>query len=111
MTDRDDRPEHTTPEDQALIGALRRLWDAISAYPAAMPVLVALGLAILFLLGTRIGQMAYTIFDGDGMAAATFGAILVTFLGAIVSAGVWLDRRKRTRDTDPGTATDNQPDQ
>ena len=111
MTDRDDQPEHTASEDQALIDAVRRLWDTISAYPAATPFLVALGLAILFLLGARIGQMVYSVFDGDGMAAASFGAILVTALGAIVSIGVWLDRRKRTRDTDPGPATHDQPDQ
>ena len=93
-----DQHNHTNAEDQAFIDGARRLWDKISEYPAAVPFLVAFGASGLWLLSARVGQVVYSVFDGDGMAAATFGAIFVTVLGAIISVGVWLDRRKRDRD-------------
>ena len=54
-------------------------------------------------MGLLIGENLYLATDGDGASAALFGGILVGVLVLLVGGGVWLDRRRRTRQDDaPG---------
>ena len=107
MTEQHERPSYTTPEDAALIDGARRLYAKISAIPGAKAVLIAAALLILFLLSAGAGQVVGEVFDGDGRSAAIFGVIFATVLGSIIGVGVWLDRRKRTRDSQTGQAEDD----
>jgi len=111
MTDQHDHHDHTTSADQAFIDGVRRLQDRISGNPPAIAAVGIVAAVILFWLGTRVGQVAYDIFGDDAQSAITFGVILVTFFGAVIGLGVWLDRRKRTRDSQNGQVADDQPEQ
>lgn len=110
MPDSHDRHGQISTEDDAFIAAARRLGETLKGHPFALGFLAIFVAAAIFLLGVRVGEVAYLAFDGEGMMAAAFGATFVTVLVAIIGFGVVLDRRRRTRDAATGSLTDEQRD-
>jgi hypothetical protein len=110
MPDSNDRHGQTSTEDDAFIAGARRLGETLKGHPFVLGFLAIFAAAAIFLLGVRVGEIAYLAFDGEGMMAIVFGATFVTVLVVIIGIGVVLDRRQRTRDTATGPLTDEQRD-
>lgn len=109
MPDRHDHHNHTTTEDEALLAGARRLLRGLQRHPVALGFLAVVAAAALFRMGVFVGETVYVAFNGDDMMAAVYGATFVTALVVLIAAGVWLDGRKRTRDTNTGPANHDQP--